>query len=207
MFGRLHVAPIALDFLSPHPQLNLRSHFVDRVVHLLDENFDVAVRFARLADSGLAAVRVGSVREVVVALPAYLETHGEPKTPAELQHHVAIGFSQSGAVGAPWEFHPPGASRTTFRQLAQPRLRLVANAVEVGIDAALRGHGLARALSYQVDEAVRAGKLRVVLAAFEPAQIPVHVVSVAGRKAPAKVRAFIDFAVERQRRLPALTND
>ena len=84
---------------------------------------------------------------------------------------------------------------------------MVANAVEVGIDAALRGHGLARALSYQVDEAVRAGKLRVVLAAFEPAQIPVHVVSVAGRKAPAKVRAFIDFAVERQRRLPALTND
>ena len=93
MFGRLHVAPIALDFLSLHPQLNLRSHFVDRVVHLLDENFDVAVRFARLADSGLAAVRVGSVREVVVALPAPLETHGEPKTPAAaIREYASSGW-------------------------------------------------------------------------------------------------------------------
>ncbi len=206
MFGRLHVAPIAIDFLALHPQLSLRSHFVDRIVHLLDEGFDVAVRIAWLADSGLTAVRVGSVREVVVASPAYLAAHGEPQTPADLRHHDAVGFSQTGAVGAPWSFHAPGALQVPAREVTQPRVRLISNAVEVGIDAALRSHGLARALSYQVEEAVRAGDLRVVLAAFEPPPIPVHVVSVAGRKAPAKVRAFVDFAVERLRRLPVLMN-
>ena len=208
MFGRLHVAPIALDFLALHPQLSLRSYFVDRVVHLLDEGFDVAVRIARLPDSGLTAVRVGSVRAVVVASPAYLVAHGEPSTPAELQHHDAVGFSQTGAGSAPWSFHAPDAApRAPAREITQPRMRLIANAGEVGIDAALRGQGLARAMSYQVDTAVRAGTLRIVLAAFEPPPIPVHVVSVAGRKAPAKVRAFVDFAVERLRREPVLMND
>jgi DNA-binding transcriptional LysR family regulator len=207
MFGRLHVAPIALDFLALHPQLSLRSYFVDRVVHLLDEGFDVAVRIARLPDSGLTAVQVGSVRAVVVGSPAYLEAHGEPQTPSDLQHHVAVGFSQSGAGSAPWTFHTPGAPHAPAREITQPRMRLIANAGEVGIDAALRGQGLARAMSYQVDAAVRAGTLRVVLAAFEPPPIPVHVVSVAGRKAPAKVRAFVDFAVERLRREPVLMND
>jgi len=207
MFGRLHVAPIALDFLALHPQLSLRSYFVDRVVHLLDEDFDVAVRIARLPDSGLTATRVGSVRAVVVGSPAYLETRGEPHAPADLQHHDAVGFSQTGAGNAPWSFHAPDGPQAAAREITQPRMRLIANAGEVGIDAALRGHGLARAMSYQVDAAVRAGTLRIVLGAFEPQPIPVHVVSVAGRKAPAKVRAFVDFAVERLRREPVLMND
>ena len=104
----------------------------------------------------------------------------------------------------PWSFHAPDGKDTTQRELVQPRMPLVANAGEVAIDAALRGHGLARALSYQVDADVRAGRLRIVLEAFEPAPIPVHLVHVAGRKAREKVRAFVDFAVERLRREPVL---
>ena len=200
MFGRLHVAPILLDFLARHPGLTVRSLFVDRVVHLLDEGFDLAVRIARLPDSSLTAVQVGAVRRVVIASPDYLARRGEPRTPADLAQHDAVGFSQEGSASAPWVFH-----RGTERELAQPRVQLIANAGEVGIDAAVRGLGLARALAYQVDADVLAGRLKIVLAEFEPAPIPVHLVFVAGRKAPAKVRAFVDFAAERLRRVPVLS--
>jgi len=178
----------------------VRSLFVDRVVHLLDEGFDLAVRIAHLPDSSLTAVPVGAVRRVVIASPEYLAQRGEPKAPADLAKHDAIGFSQDGGAGAPWVFH-----RGAERELAQPRVQLIANAGEVGIDAAIRGLGLARALAYQVDAEVLAGRLKIVLADFEPAPIPVHLVHVAGRKAPAKVRAFVDFAAERLRKVPVLS--
>ena len=204
MFGRLHVAPIGFDFLALHPNVSMRSFFVDRIVHLLDEGFDVALRIARLPDSGLTAVRVGEVRIVIVAAPTYLAQRGVPETPAELQHHDAIGFSQIGAANVPWSFRGARGATALDRELLQPRMQLVTNAGEVAIEAALRGLGLARALSYQIDDHVRAGQLRIVLAEFELAPVPVHLVSVAGRKAPAKVRAFVDFAVERLRREPVL---
>jgi len=200
MFGRLHVAPILFDFLALHRGVTVRSLFVDRVVHLLDEGFDLAVRIAHLPDSSLTAVAVGAVRRVVVASPEYLAQHGEPRTPADLAQHDAVGFSQDGGANAPWMFYRHGE-----RELVEPRMQLIANAGEVGIDAAVRGLGLARALAYQVDADVLAGRLKIVLAEFEPAPIPVHLVHVAGRKAPAKVRAFVDFAAERLRRVPVLS--
>ena len=199
IFGRLHVAPIALDFLAQHPNVTVRSLFVDRVVHLLDEGFDLAVRIARLPDSGLTAVRVGAMRRVVIASPDYLAQRGEPRTPADLSEHDAIGFSQTGGTSAPWTFHAGNE-----RIVAQPRMQLVSNLGEVGIEAALRGRGLSRALQYQVDADVQAGRLRIVLAEYEPEPVPVHLVYVAGRKAPAKVRAFVEFAAERLRREPVL---
>lgn len=197
MFGRLHVAPIALDFLALHPQVTIHGMFVDRVVHLMNEGFDIAVRIARLPDSGLTAVRVGSMRVVVVGSPAYLAERGIPQNPADLVDHDAIGFSQTGGLAPPWAL--AGA-----RAMPQPRIRLVTNAGEVAIDAAVRGSGLARALRYQVAADVHAGRLAIVLAEFEPEPIPVHLVHVAGRMAPAKLRAFIDFAAERLRAEPVL---
>lgn len=200
MFGRMHVAPIALDFLALHPQITIRGVFVDRVVHLMDEGFDVAVRIAQLPDSGLTAVRVGSMRRVVVASPDYLAARGTPQSPAELSAHDAIGFSQTDGIVAPWSFK--GA-----RDGTQPRIRLATNAGEVAIDAAVRGQGLARALRYQIDAQVRAGRLQIVLAEFEPEPLPVHLVHMAGRMAPAKLRAFIDFATDRLRREPVLRSE
>jgi len=200
IFGRMHVAPILFDFLALHPGLSVRSLFVDRVVNLLDEGFDVALRIARLPDSSLTAVPVGSVRRVVVASPDYLARRGVPREPADLAGHDAVGFSQDGGANAPWAFYRNGQ-----RELAEPRMQLIANAGEVGIDAAIRGLGVARALAYQVDADVLAGRLKIVLAEFEPQPIPVHLVHVAGRKAPAKVRAFIDFAAERLRSVPVLS--
>jgi DNA-binding transcriptional LysR family regulator len=197
MFGRLHVAPVLLDFLAAHPQVSARTWFADHVVHLLDEGFDVAVRIARLADSGLRAVPVGQVRRVVVASPGYLAAHGVPRTPADVPQHAAIGFSQHGAVNVPWGFGTRGDS-------VQPRMQLVANTGEMAIAAALAGHGLARAMSYQVADDVLAGRLRIVLAGHEPAPVPVQLVHLDGRRATAKLRAFIDFSVARLRDVPVL---
>jgi DNA-binding transcriptional LysR family regulator len=161
----------------------------------------VAVRTAHRPDSGLTAVRVGAVRRVIVASPAYLAARGEPHSAQDLATHVGIGFTQSGGPAAPWALYPGG--RREAVELATP---LVANTGEMAIAAAVAGRGLTRALSYQVADEVAAGRLRIVLADQEPAPIPVHVVYPAGRKAAAKVRAFIDLAVEHLRGQPAQQN-
>jgi DNA-binding transcriptional LysR family regulator len=193
MFGRLHVTPLLIDFLALYPDVSARSYYADRIVPLLDEGYDVAVRFAHLPDSGLTAVRVGSMRRVVAASPAYLAERGAPLSPAELAGHDAIGFSSSGAAHvSPWFAGPP------------PRVRLLVNAGEAGIAAALRGRGLVRAFWYQVVDDVQAGRLQIVLADHEPEPLPVSVVYAAGRRASAKVRVFVDFIVQRLREDPAL---
>jgi DNA-binding transcriptional LysR family regulator len=200
MFGKLHVAPLLVDFLARHPAITARAFFADHIVHLLDEGFDVAVRIAHLPDSGLTAVRVGHVRRIVVAAPAYLEAHGTPRTPADLERHATIGYAAGGAPSPTWEFRRGGRARGGERVLIKPRTRFVTNSNESALAAALAGHGLARALSYQVAADVAAGRLRVVLAAFAPPPIPVQVVHGGGRQPPAKVRAFVEFAVARLRR-------
>jgi DNA-binding transcriptional LysR family regulator len=195
MFGRMYVAPVALDFLARHPQVTARLLFLDRLVDLIDEGLDVAVRIAHLPDSSLRAVQVGSVRRVVCASPEYLAARGTPRTPADLGQHDAIGFSV-GAAPEPWTF--------AAGEAVTPPTRLAVNSNDVAIAAALAGRGLARVLSYQIAPELRAGGLEVVLAAFEPPPVPISVVYAEARRAPAKVRAFVDFAVERLRAAAAL---
>jgi DNA-binding transcriptional LysR family regulator len=199
---------VLLGFLKQQPQLTARAFFSDQIVHLLDEGFDVAVRIAHLPDSGLTAQRAGHVRRVVVASPQYLAEYGVPRTPADLAHHHGMGFSQHGSVSAAWVFHPPGgkarASGEVAGEIAHPQMQMVTNAGEMSIAAALAGHGLARALSYQVANDVQAGRLHIVMADHEPPPIPVQLVYAEGRRAAAKVRAFIDYALERLRAEPVL---
>ncbi|MED5621036.1 LysR family transcriptional regulator [Ideonella sp. BN130291] len=202
MFGRLHVAPTLLAFLAEHPKVQARVMFVDRVVHLMEEGFDVAVRIASLPDSSFTAARLGTVRRVVVASPDYLARHGAPASPAELPQHQGVGFGGSGGSFTRWTFAAP--DDRVVRETAQPQMPLRLNSVDVAIEAALAGHGLARVLSYQVRDHVAAGRLRYVLQPFEPPPVPVHLVYPEGRKAAAKVRAFIDFAAARLRGHPAL---
>lgn len=204
MFGRMHVTPVLLEFLAQHPQVSVRSFYADHIVHLFEEGFDAAVRIAHLPDSGLTAVGVGHVRRVVVASPAYLAERGVPRQAADLARHDAIGVAVNGGVVAPWALYPPGRKSKAEREIGHPRMQLTANTGEVGIAAALAGRGLARALSYQVAAHVQAGRLQIVLADHEPAAVPVQVVSVDGRRASAKVKAFVDFAVDRLRREPVL---
>lgn len=196
MFGNQHVAPVVLDFLKAHPRVQARTLFVNRLVHLLEEDMDVAVRIAHLPDSGLTALQVGALRRMVVASPGYLAQHGEPRHPDELGGHRAIAFSFDARAASPWKFRS-GA-------IGAPQLAWISNSNEVDIAAAEAGLGLTRCLAYQAAAGLRAGRLRVVLAEHEPDPVPVHIVYPAGRRAPAKVRAFVDFALQRLAAEPVL---
>ncbi|MFO1067838.1 MAG: LysR family transcriptional regulator [Geminicoccaceae bacterium] len=192
MFGRLYVLPVLTEFLDRHPRVSARALFVDRVTHLVDEGLDVAVRIAHLPDSSLTAIRVGAVRRVVVAAPAYLAAHGEPATPADLAgHRIVASFGAS--TPAAWSFGGPGAPTVTVLP------RLACSTLDATIDAALSGWGLARVLSYQVAGHLQDGSLRAVLTGWEPEPVPVHIVHAEGRSTSAKVRAFVDLAVARLR--------
>jgi DNA-binding transcriptional LysR family regulator len=199
-FGRAYVAPLVLEFLGLHPRLSARTLYVDRVVELTEEGFDVAVRIAHLPDSSLTAIPAGSVRRVVCASPAYLSAHGKPRSPEDLARFDTIGFSP-GLTAEAWLF---GSGSGKLRSVT-PSPRLLVNTAEVAIAAAVEGWGLTRVLSYMVEPEVRAGRLKIVLAGFEPAPIPISLVYREGRKAATKVRAFVDFTAARLRpraRLP-----
>lgn len=198
LFGRRHVTPLLLELAARHPRLVLRTLFVDRVVNLLDEGIDVAIRIGPLPDSSLTAIRVGTVRRLVCATPAYLAARGTPAVPADLAGHAVIAFSGL-AMARAWPFRVGGR---TVRLPVAPRF--TANAPDVAIAAACAGLGLTPALSYMVVDELAAGTLVPVLADAEPPPLPVHVVHQAGRHAAARVRAFVDLAVERLRAHPAL---
>ncbi|HEY7610604.1 MAG TPA: LysR family transcriptional regulator [Alphaproteobacteria bacterium] len=194
MFGRMYVAPILLDFLARFPAVTARMMLADRLVDLMEEGLEVAVRIAHLEDSSLTAVRVGAVRRVICASPAYLAAHGRPRTPADLAGAPMVTFA-NGPVPDPWIFVRDG-QRATFAPTAQ----LIANSNEVTVAAAEAGRGYVRALSYQIAPQLRAGTLEIVLGDYEEPPLPIHVVHIAGRRASARVRAFVDFAVERLRK-------
>jgi DNA-binding transcriptional LysR family regulator len=191
VFGRLHVLPIALEFLKAYPDIDIRILLVDRVVDLLEDHVDVAVRIGELPDSSLVATRIGAIRRVVCGSPAYLAERGTPKNPGELGTHDCITFEGLSSPNA-WVF-------TTAKSDASVSIhsRLVVNTAEAAIDAAIAGVGITRVLSYQIANAMRAGALAVVLERFEPAPSPVSLVYTGQRLLPLKLRAFLDFAAPR----------
>jgi DNA-binding transcriptional LysR family regulator len=193
MFGRLHVLPVVTHFLSAFPDVAVGLVMTDRVAHFIDDQVDVALRIGPLPDSSLIATRLGTVRHVICASPGYLAANGIPRTPDDLARYSVISF-QSVSASSSWAFESEGAEVT-----ASFRSRLGVNTVDAAIDAGLLGAGLVRALSYQVVEHVRAGRLRVVLQSFEQAPRPVHLVYDARNRLPLKLRAFVDFAVPRLR--------
>jgi len=192
VFGRLHVLPLAAEFLADHPKIDLRLSLIDRQVNLIDEHLDAAVRLGHLEDSALIATRIGSVRRVICASPAYLTARGTPTTPADLTAHDGIGFrNAAGASG--WNYRGDNAA------LVEPRTRVSLNTVEAAIDAAVAGLGIARLLSYQIVDQLRAGTLVALLEDFAPEPIPIQLVHSGQGLLPVKVRAFIDFIAPRLR--------
>jgi len=198
MFGRMFVAPILLGFLDQHPKVQARALFADRVVDLIEERIDVAVRIARLPDSSFTALRVGTVREVVVASPAYVKQHGAPKSPRELSDLTVISFATNLSAPA-WSFGK-GKRAITIR----PSSRLIVNSSEVALQAVLAGAGITRMISYMAAADIKAGRLKVLLSEFEPEPLPIHVIHREGKNAAARVRAFVDFAVDQLRAHPLL---
>lgn len=193
MFGRLHIVPVVAEFLAQYPEIEINLVLTDRVMHLMDEHIDVAVRIGELPDSGLMATGVGKVRRVVCASPAYLARHGAPLTPAELAAHDCISFEVMESRRA-WVF---GAARSA--QAVPVHSRLAVNTVDAAIAAATLGVGLVRVMSYQVMDALRNDTLRIVLEPFEAQPLPVSLVHKGQAPLPLKLRAFLDFVTPRLR--------
>ncbi|SFQ73914.1 transcriptional regulator, LysR family [Pseudomonas sp. NFPP07] len=198
LFGELFVTPLMVDYLERFPEVSINALLVDRVVSMVEEGMDVAVRIGELPDSGQHAMRVGEVRRVICASPAFLARHGRPRHPQELRQAPVIAPSSIGQSRS-WLFDDNG---TPLNIRPEPRLVVTAN--QAAISAACLGLGLTRVLSYQVASKVAAGELEIILAEFELAPLPIHVVYQGGRKAPARVRSFVDFAVQALRGHPAL---
>ena len=191
VFGRLHVLPVITDFLALYPQVDVRLTLSDRITQLVEEHIDLALRIGELPDSAMVAIRVGSIRRIVCASPAYLAMHGTPEEPSELAGHSCITF-EGLAAPATWNF---GTGKTDTAVAVRSRLQV--NTAEAAIDAAIAGLGLTKVLSYQADVAVRAGALWVVLEPFEPPPWPVSLVHAGQGRLPVKLRAFLDFAAPR----------
>jgi DNA-binding transcriptional LysR family regulator len=193
LLGGMYVTPIMTDYLSRYPEVSASCLFLDRVVNLIDEGVDVAVRIGELPDSSMQAIRVGHVRRVICASPDYLAKHGIPTSPDDLHVHTIVSAS-SVTPNPEWKLMDKGAARTVRVQA-----RMITTTNDSAVAAAVVGFGLTRLLSYQVAEHLHTGRLKTVLTDFEPDALPVHVVHREGRQAPQRVRAFLDLAIERLR--------
>jgi DNA-binding transcriptional LysR family regulator len=193
-FGELHVMPAVLAYLRAHREVSVRTLLVDRVVNLLDERVDVAVRIGALPDSTLTAVPVGQVRRVVCAAPAFLREHGVPQDLESLPRFCTVTAAMEGRTPQ-WRFQQDGQPRS-LRVDSQ----LTVTSFQAAVLAACEGWGLTQVVSYQVARHLASGALEVVLRDFELPPLPVHLVYPEGRKSSAKVRSFVEFCVEALRR-------
>jgi DNA-binding transcriptional LysR family regulator len=188
-FGALHLRPLVDDYLRAHANVRVRLLLLDRVVNLVEEGVDVALRIGQLPDSALLAVAMGTVRRVLVASPDYLARHGRPKRPADLARHRCIGVTGISPQDT-WSF---GNHRVRVRPIA------TVNLAEAAIRSAEGGIGVTRALSYQVAQSLKQGSLVRLLTAYEPPPLPVQIVYPASSARTAKLRAFVELAAPRLR--------
>lgn len=201
LFGRLHILPLVADFLAAYPDIDVRLLLSDRNLHLIEDHIDLAVRIGTLPDSSMIATKVGSMRTVVCVSPKLTSAHGTPRKPEDLAKLPCVSFDFLSPASS-WTFALKG-SRTTLD--VPIRSRLSVSTAEAAVAAAAQGVGATRVLHYQCADAVRDGSLRIVLADFEVAALPVHVLNAARGELPSKVRVFLDFATHRLRqRLAAL---
>lgn len=195
-FGRRHLAAVVSDFLDDHPDITIQLSLEDRLADLIEERIDVALRIAQLENSSLICKRVGQVRRVVVASPAYLKARGTPRTPDDLARHQAVLFVNQASAPA-WRFRTRDGAQ---RSVKVPH-RLEVNRAEVAIALAAEGKGIARVLSYQVASELADGSLVRLLKPYEMPPLPVQLVYPSSRLLAPRVRAFLDFAAARISRL------
>jgi DNA-binding transcriptional LysR family regulator len=195
MFGQLYILPILTDYLDTYPDVTGRALFVDRVTNIVDEGIDVSIRIGDLPDSSHSAVKVGTVRRALCGSPAYFERRGRPAAPSDLGDHRIVAAT-SAWNSLDWRFGSAGQTHVTVKPSLFCNTNLAAR------DAAVSGWGLTRLLSYQVAAELENGSLETVLNDFELSPVPIHIVHLEGRRASAKVRAFVDLAVTKLRQNP-----
>lgn len=184
VFGRLHVVPIIAALLRKNRHLSVHLLLIDRMVQLVEEGVDLAVRIGALADSALHAIKIGEVERVLVASPAYLRANGAPKSIDDLARHDVLAFTGLGTSDS-WRF----GIEDKIAVRVQPRL--IVNSADAAIEAARQGLGITRVLSYQVAADIAARRLRRILDVQAPRALPVSLVFQSNRGGAATVQAFI----------------
>jgi molybdate transport repressor ModE-like protein len=194
LFGDQLLMPVLLDYLDASPGVEMSIGYQNNFPNLYEEGVDVAVMIGALPDSSMVARKVGSVRPVLCASPGYLKRQGEPQTPQDISDHATVVCSPEGG-SLEWRFsHTPTATSQVLKCTTQ----------QEAIEAALAHVGITRCLNYQVHQYVRTGQLRELLPAYAPPAIPAYLVYREGRRATARVRSFVNYAVGRLREHPAL---
>jgi DNA-binding transcriptional LysR family regulator len=195
LFGRLHMLPVAADFLAAYPEIDVRLLLSDRNLHLVDDHVDMAARIGQLPEGGMIATRIGSMRIVACASPKLLAAHGTPKSPEDLTKLPCVNFDFLSSVST-WPFR----LKDTKGISAFPvRSRLSVSTAEAAVWAAVQGVGATRVLHYQCADALRDGSLQIILSDFELEPLPVHLVHAERGALPLKMRVFLDFAAQRLR--------
>lgn len=192
-FGRSVLAPVVCGFLSQYPRLTASAILLDRILNLVEDGIDVAVRIGPLPDSNLIAKRIGVVHRILVASPDYLARRGTPASPVELKLHSVIAFTGL-MPNREWRFNN---EQTPYSVTINPTFEI--NDAAAAIGAAEMGHGITIALSYMVRDQIREGKLTTILDHYTSPPRPVHLVYSQARLVAPKIRAFVDFAAPRLR--------
>ena len=190
-FGLLHLGPAVNEFADRHPDLQLYIDFNDRMVDLVEEGFDLAIRISRLEDSSLIARRLTPIREVVCASPEYIERHGSPTTPQNLEGHVCLRYTN--IPDSPWQYRAPDGSSGAVKL----RARLEANNGDYLRDAAIAGLGIIRQPTFIVYKSIERGELVPLLTEYAWSEISAYVVYPSARHLSRRVRAFVEFLQSR----------
>lgn len=190
-FGRAFLSPIIADFLAQNPAVEIELIYADRSIDMIAERFDVAIQLVPQSDSALVVRRIGEIRRHLCAAPAYLDAHGEPLTPEDLQRHDCLLYSETAGPEV-WRLEREGAEVAI-----KIRGRARANSSEALMDLMLRGRGIGYPPAFATAAAREGGTLRAVLPEWSGRPMPIFVVSRPGRTRDPKVRAFVDLLVER----------
>jgi DNA-binding transcriptional LysR family regulator len=194
-FGQQHLQPVVHEFLRAYPKVDVHLRLADRMLALVEEHVDCALRIAPLADSAFVARPLGAIRMMVCASPAWLRANGTPTHPSQLAALDCVSWTGRTPYRT-WDFRLSPAEPPAL-QPVPIRVRLSTTTPESALQAALDGIGLVQATSYQVAPYVADGRLVPVLAAFEGARLPVSLVWPGQRLVPLKLRAFLDFVAPR----------
>jgi DNA-binding transcriptional LysR family regulator len=195
-FGIRHLAPLWSEFLADHPQVTLDVQLADRVIDLVDEGFDLAVRIARLPDSSLISRQLASTRLVLCAAPSYLKRRGTPAHPSELAQHDVLGYSLM-AMGDQWQFTGPEGP-----VCVKVRPRMWTNNGDSCVAAALQGSGIQLQPTFLIDEELASGHLVEILPQFRSVELGIYAIYPSRKFVLPKVRAMVEFLANKLQRAP-----
>lgn len=194
LFGEKYVSPILLEFLDRYPALSLRLNLSDHLANLIEDEIDMALRIGNMRDSSLICRRIGWLRRLYVASPDYLKRKGRPQSLEDLTYHECL------PVGGDllWQFRD---QKKNYRRI-RIKSRFIVNTAQPAIAAALKGWGIVPALSYQVSDYLKSGRLEIVLSQYEVPPLPINLVYPSTKLQPKRVRVLFDFLMDRFSQIP-----